>query len=148
EAPACPGGVSEAWSCDGNDRVRCQWGEVTRESCEHGCSAGECQSAPVDMDGDGAVASVDCDDMDPSIHPGAVEVCEDGIDQNCDGIDLPCGAIIGVDGGDGAIDADGGVAYGGGGTLTGGCSAAPGPRSAGVLGLLALAALALIRRRR
>ncbi len=28
----------------------------------------------------------DCDDADPSTRPGAIDVCDDGIDQDCDGI--------------------------------------------------------------
>jgi hypothetical protein len=36
-----------------------------------------------DVDGDGHSAVVDCDDLDPSRHPNAEEVC-DGIDNDCD----------------------------------------------------------------
>lgn len=42
-------------------------------------------SPPVDADGDGAPAELDCDDADPDRRPGAPERC-DGIDQNCDGL--------------------------------------------------------------
>ncbi|MEM9188390.1 MAG: N-acetylmuramoyl-L-alanine amidase [Myxococcota bacterium] len=43
-----------------------------------------------DRDGDGAAADRDCDDNDAARFPGAVEVCGDGIDQNCSGADLVC----------------------------------------------------------
>jgi len=42
-------------------------------------------------------ASGDCQDRSSSIYPGADEVCEDGIDQNCDGEDAPCGLSGDVD---------------------------------------------------
>jgi hypothetical protein len=43
---------------------------------------------PVDNDKDGFPAGFDCDDTDPTVHPGAKEICGDGKDQDCDGKDL------------------------------------------------------------
>jgi len=37
-----------------------------------------------DVDGDGFIRTVDCDDADPSINPAAIDIC-DGIDTDCDG---------------------------------------------------------------
>lgn len=51
-------------------------------------------AAPVpvsDKDGDGYTeAQGDCNDISPDVHPGAAEVCGDGIDQDCSGADLIC----------------------------------------------------------
>ena len=43
-----------------------------------------------DDDNDGDPDASDCEDADASIFTGALEVCSDGIDQNCDLLDLPC----------------------------------------------------------
>jgi len=38
-----------------------------------------------DLDGDGYAADVDCDESNPAIHPGALDVC-DGLDNDCSGL--------------------------------------------------------------
>ena len=43
---------------------------------------------PIDLDGDGFGPTLDCDDTDATIYPGAPEVRRDGIDQDCNGYDL------------------------------------------------------------
>ncbi len=45
----------------------------------------------LDVDGDGFAAvlgGLDCDDNEPTVHPLAIEVVGNGIDENCDGADL------------------------------------------------------------
>jgi len=44
------------------------------------------QGGGVDADADGYAWCVDCDDTTPAIHPGAAEICDDGVDQNCNGM--------------------------------------------------------------
>lgn len=57
-------------------------------------SGGPC----TDDDGDGYCEEVDdCDDADASINPGAEEICEDGIDNDCDGFDDVCVICTDVD---------------------------------------------------
>ncbi len=54
--------------------------------CDPDCLIGvdpDCDAK--DGDGDGFNASVDCDDTDPDVYPGATEIC-DGDDNNCDGV--------------------------------------------------------------
>jgi hypothetical protein len=62
-----------------------------------------------DLDGDGWLDHVDCDDNDPARNPGAIEVPYDGIDQDCDGwdlLDLDGDGYYGGIGGDDCDDTD------------------------------------------
>ena len=57
-----------------------------------------------DADGDGWNANDDCDDGNAGIHPGATEVCDDGVDQDCNGADLASQTYFYDDDGDGYGD--------------------------------------------
>ncbi len=51
-----------------------------------------------DEDGDGVAAcDGDCDDADPAVYPGAPEICNDGVDNDCDGNLDGCGLLGTVD---------------------------------------------------
>ena len=50
-----------------------------------------CDSPPgVWVDDAPGAADDDCDDSDDSVHPGATEVCGDGVDNDCDGVAGAC----------------------------------------------------------
>ncbi len=68
---------------------------------------GACEALPdVDNDGDGYTeAQGDCNDNDATIYPEAEEICDDGIDQDCNGSDLSCDDID--NDGDGFTEAQG-----------------------------------------
>jgi len=52
-----------------------------------GADNDSCVCADLDADGfdDAACGGVDCDDSDPALNPDAEEVCDDGLDNDCDG---------------------------------------------------------------
>lgn len=58
-----------------------------------------------DFDQDGFTpAQGDWNDTDATLHPGAPEICGDGIDQNGDGVDLSCAVPDGDLNGDSSVD--------------------------------------------
>jgi hypothetical protein len=74
--------------CSGADSVFC-WIDADGD----GFGIGDATSAdPDDCDGDGFVrAGGDCNDENSTIHPGAYDEPDDGVDQDCNGVDtLEC----------------------------------------------------------
>ncbi len=72
-----------------------------------------CTNSVADIDGDGHELSPcgeDCDDSEPTSHPGAVEVCSDGLDNDCDGaidcIDADCDQVPPCEDCDNGVDDD------------------------------------------
>ena len=103
----CNGLVDEDLDDDGDGVTTCGGDCDDTDPAVHAFAAELCNGIdddctfaadePFDADGDGAFdgadpdcaatygSDADCDDADPTIHPGATEVC-DAIDQNCDGV--------------------------------------------------------------
>ena len=111
------------------------------------CSA-DCQDVDADGHADQSCGGDDCLDTDAAVHPGADEICDDGVDNDCNGLSDADDPVC-PDDGDGGVG-DGGL--GGDGDDGGGkgCSCSAGGASSGraLLGLLGLLALAGWRRRR
>jgi len=75
------GSVSGISGCVDTNVFNGGWNALADAACDGGGGG--------DADGDGYTTDAgDCDDGDASIHPGASETCDDGVDQDCDGADL------------------------------------------------------------
>jgi hypothetical protein len=111
EDPECPpecqdgdgdgygnGADCEGYDCnDGNPDVHPGAPEVCENGLDDDCVDGDakCPETCDDNDEDGfgvggSCVVQDCDDTDENIHPEAVEVCGNDIDENCDGLAAPC----------------------------------------------------------
>ena len=80
---------------DRNARVNPYQSEICDDGIDQNCSGRdlECPMNCTDLDRDGfgqgaGCLGQDCNDADPNINPGAVEIINDRIDQDCDGRDL------------------------------------------------------------
>ena len=61
------------------------------QDCNGEDATGTVDPLDIDDDGDGYTENEgDCNDYNVNVYPGAIEICEDGIDQDCNGSDLNC----------------------------------------------------------
>jgi hypothetical protein len=90
-------GVDDYFGETGDDLIKAHDGRAERISCGDGTDEAqndfvdiiaECERG-TDTDHDGFSSAVDCNDDVASIRPGAPEVFDNGIDENCDGRDNP-----------------------------------------------------------
>jgi len=101
QALACeqpPGYVDNPDDCDDTDpmiHASGMWIEdLDGDGFGAGAAVGPAGCVPPGPNFVSDTTEVDCDDADPLIFPGQLEICEDGIDQDCDLQDQLCTAFL------------------------------------------------------
>ncbi|MEK7632471.1 MAG: putative metal-binding motif-containing protein [Patescibacteria group bacterium] len=81
--------IEEGYSANNTDCEDTIWGtnpgatDIPGDGIDQDCSGADTPAADPDSDGDTYPASVDCDDSNGAINPGAMETCN-GMDDDCD----------------------------------------------------------------
>jgi hypothetical protein len=108
---ACPSGND----CEDNDKsVHPGAAEICQDGLDNDCSGGDAICNCTDNDGDGfyfydkifCPSGNDCNDDQKSVHPGAAEICQDGLDNDCSGGDTLCNSGSGGGGSGGTTITD------------------------------------------
>jgi len=89
-------GVDTFFGGPGDDNIMARDGHVDNVNCGDGHDTAvtddsdirvSCEEIEGDADGDGVRRPADCDDTRANVHPGAIDVPENGIDEDCSGAD-------------------------------------------------------------